>query len=131
MYLKGFPSAIIALNFYAQNTCLMKSGVALIGNLITMLPFKRYFFLQSDLYLCLTLCTYQLFPPGSGGGGGGGADSPPEIDRLSLPEGRTFDENIFFQGGKIEHPRTDLTFFPNKCYRCFIMNGTCHQAKAC
>ena len=31
-----------------------------------------------------------------------------EIDRLLLPEGRTFDENIFSQGGKIEHPRADL-----------------------
>ena len=28
-----------------------------------------------------------------------------------LPEGRTFDENIFSQDGKIEHPRADLTFF--------------------
>ena len=39
------------------------------------------------------------------------AGNPQEIYRLLLPEGRTFDENIFFQGGKIEHPRTDLTLF--------------------
>ena len=31
--------------------------------------------------------------------------NPREIDRVLLPEGRTFDENIFSQGGKIEHPR--------------------------
>ena len=55
--------------------------------------------------------------------------NPQEIDRLLLPEGRTFDENIFSQGGKIEHPWTDLTFFSNECYRGFIMNETCHQAK--
>ena len=39
------------------------------------------------------------------------AGNPRKIDRLLLPEGRTFDENIFSQGGKIEHPRVDLTFF--------------------
>ena len=39
------------------------------------------------------------------------AGNPREIDRLLLPEGGTFDENIFSQVGKIEHPRADLTFF--------------------
>ena len=39
------------------------------------------------------------------------AGNPREIDRLLLPEGRTFDENILSQGGKIEYPRADLTFF--------------------
>ena len=57
------------------------------------------------------------------------AGNPLEIDRLLLPEGRTFDENIFSQGGKIEYPRADLTFFSNECYRGFIMNEICHQAK--
>ena len=59
------------------------------------------------------------------------AGNPREIDRLLLPEGRTFDENIFSKGGKIEHTRADLTFFSNKCYRGFILNETRHQAKAC
>ena len=36
------------------------------------------------------------------------ASNPWEIDRLLLPEGRTSDENVFSQGGKIEHPRADL-----------------------
>ena len=57
------------------------------------------------------------------------AGNPREIDRFLLPEGRTFDENIFSQGGKIEYLRADLTFFSNECYRGFIMNETCHQAK--
>ena len=52
-----------------------------------------------------------------------------EIDRLLLPKGQTFDENIFSQGWKIEHSRAGLTFFSNKCYRSFIMNETCHQVK--
>ena len=54
-----------------------------------------------------------------------------EIDRLLLPEGLTFDENIFSQGGKIEHPRADLHLASssNGCYRSFIMNETCHQVK--
>ena len=56
------------------------------------------------------------------------AGNPGEIDRLLLPEGRTFDENIFSQGGKIEHPPADLTFFFKRML-CFIMNETCHQAK--
>ena len=55
--------------------------------------------------------------------------NPQEIDRLLLPEGRTFDENIFSQGWKIEHLWADLTFFSNECYCGFIMNETCHQAK--
>ena len=57
------------------------------------------------------------------------AGNPREIDRLLLPEGRTFDENIFSQGGKIEYPREDLTFLSNECYCSFNMNETCHQAK--
>ena len=54
-----------------------------------------------------------------------------EIDRLLLPEGRTFDENIFSQVAKIEHPRADLHLasVSNGCYRSFIMNETCHQVK--
>ena len=39
------------------------------------------------------------------------AGNTQEIYRLLLPEGRTFDENIFSQGKKIEYPRADLTFF--------------------
>ena len=57
------------------------------------------------------------------------AGNPREIDRLLLPEGRTLNENIFSQGGKIEHPRVDLTFSSNECYCGFIMNETYHQAK--
>ena len=57
------------------------------------------------------------------------ASNPREIDRLLLPEGLTFDENIFSHGGKIEYPRKDLTFLSNECYRGFNMNETCHQAK--
>ena len=49
------------------------------------------------------------------------AGNPWEIDRLSLPEGRTFDENIFSQGGKIEHLRSDL-------HLASFSNG-CHQVK--
>ena len=59
------------------------------------------------------------------------AGNPWEIDRLLLPEGRTFDENIFSQGEKIEYPRADshLAYFSNGCYRSFIMNEACHQVK--
>ena len=59
------------------------------------------------------------------------AGNPWEIDRLLLPEGLTFDENIFSQGGKIEHPQADLHLASssNGCYRSFIMNETCHQVK--
>ena len=59
------------------------------------------------------------------------AGNPREIDRHLLPEGWTFDENIFNQGGKIEHPQEDfhLASFSYGCYRSFIMNETCHQVK--
>ena len=59
------------------------------------------------------------------------AGNPWEIDRLLLPEDRTFGGNIFSQGGKIEHPRADfhLASFSNGCYRSFIINETCHQVK--